>query len=85
MEDLKVQSPCTQLEKARASLSTMSDTIVRFAVSLVLFLQDLASGFVFGEVLHNCNLQPDFSQFEDSRTPTAVFNNYRRLQVVLVT
>lgn len=44
-------------------------------------MQDLASGFVFGEVLHRCKLQPDFNQFEDSRAPTAIFNNYRRLQV----
>lgn len=43
--------------------------------------QDLASGYIFGEVLAKNNLQPDFDQFADSRAPAAVFNNYRRLQV----
>ncbi|KAL3153577.1 hypothetical protein ABBQ38_011567 [Trebouxia sp. C0009 RCD-2024] len=73
VEDLKIQSSCTQLEKASASLGAEFCTVGK----------DLASGFVFGEVLDRCNLQPDFSQFEDSRTPTAVFNNYRRLQPTL--
>ncbi|KAL0048541.1 hypothetical protein WJX82_005372 [Trebouxia sp. C0006] len=45
--------------------------------------KDLASGYIFGEVLYKCKLQPDFHQFEDSRAPTAIFNNYRRLQPTL--
>ena len=48
-------------------------------------VQDLASGYVFGEILAKNNLQSDFDQFVDSRAPAAVFNNYRRLQVKQMT
>jgi len=44
------------------------------------FEQDFASGFVFGEIFHKCNLQPDFHLFVDRTHPDAMINNFTRLQ-----
>ena len=33
--------------------------------------QSFASGFLFGEVMARCNLQPDFGKFVDKNTPDA--------------
>ena len=43
--------------------------------------QSFASGFLFGEVMARCNLQPDFGKFVDKNTPDARINNFTRLQV----
>jgi hypothetical protein len=45
--------------------------------------QDLATGFVLGELLHKLNLQPDFDKFDNSGTPDALINNFTRLHPVL--
>ena len=44
-------------------------------------LQAFASGFLFGELLARCNLQPDFAKFINKNTPDARINNFTRLQV----
>ena len=38
---------------------------------------------MLGEVLHRCNLQPDFDMFEPSGLPDAMVNNFTRVQPVL--
>jgi hypothetical protein len=45
------------------------------------FESAFASGFLFGEILARCNLQPDFSKFVNKNTPDARINNFTRLQV----
>ena len=43
--------------------------------------QAFASGFLFGELLARCNMQPDFAKFINKNTPDARINNFTRLQV----
>lgn len=43
--------------------------------------QDFASGYKFGQLLHFFQLQPDFDNFQATRSPDAMINNYTRLQV----
>ena len=45
------------------------------------FESAFASGFLFGEVLARCNMQPDFAKFVNENTPDARINNFTRLQV----
>mmetsp|Transcript_23743 Transcript_23743/g.58199 ORF Transcript_23743/g.58199 Transcript_23743/m.58199 type:complete len:773 (+) Transcript_23743:84-2402(+) len=47
------------------------------------FEESFASGFLFGELLARCNLQPDFAKFVDKHTPDARINNFTRLQPTL--
>eukprot|EP00899_Mesostigma_viride_P005423 jgi/Mesvir1/14882/Mv25026-RA.1 len=44
------------------------------------FEQDFASGYAFGDILHRCNLQPDFDDFINKNSPDAMINNYTRLR-----
>ncbi|KAF5829801.1 hypothetical protein DUNSADRAFT_15464, partial [Dunaliella salina] len=44
--------------------------------------EDFANGYMFGQLLHRYNLQPDFDKFEDRRAPESMVNNYTRLQVL---
>jgi len=44
------------------------------------FEQAFASGYLLGEVMARCNLQPDFAKFSGKNTPDARINNYTRLQ-----
>jgi hypothetical protein len=43
--------------------------------------QDLASGYVLGEIFYRCQMQPDFDKFVDRTHPDAMINNFTRLQV----
>eukprot|EP00983_Pelagomonas_calceolata_P074489 1152579-Pelagomonas_calceolata.AAC.6 len=43
--------------------------------------EDFANGYMFGQLLHHYNMQPDFDKFEDRRAPESMVNNYTRLQV----
>jgi len=43
-------------------------------------LQDLASGYVLGEIFYRCHMQPDFDKFVDRTHPDAMINNFTRLQ-----
>jgi hypothetical protein len=45
------------------------------------FESAFASGFLFGEILARCNVQPDFAKFVNKNTPDARINNFTRLQV----
>jgi len=42
--------------------------------------EDFANGYMFGQLLHHYNMQPDFDKFEDRRAPESMVNNYTRLQ-----
>jgi hypothetical protein len=55
---------------------------VPFSVPTPISAQSFASGFLFGELLARCNLQPDFAHFLDKNTPDARINNFTRLQVI---
>lgn len=46
-------------------------------------LQDFASGFALGELLHKLQLQPDFERFDGAGSPDALINNFTRLQPTL--
>lgn len=50
---------------------------------VVAFEPQFSNGYYLGEVLHKCNLQPDFDMFENSDNPDAMVNNFTRLQPVL--
>jgi hypothetical protein len=45
------------------------------------FMQDFASGWLFGKLLAGFNLQPDHSKFVNKGKPDAYLANYTRLQV----
>lgn len=46
--------------------------------------QDFANGYLFGRLLHQYNLQPDFPSFVDKGKPDAFIKNYVKLQVRLM-
>ena len=73
--------PCALKSLLWLRLTRDNSEFSPYVLILSLLLQSFASGFLFGEVLARCNLQPDFEQFADKNTPDARINNFTRLQV----
>lgn len=52
-----------------------------YAHVVVVHVQDFSNGYMFGQLFHSFNMQPDFAKFEAKKLPDAMINNFTRLQV----